>query len=78
MSEAAITNRSATIEIPRGSLVSDVARGRRPVLLNTLFPSRFPPAAAAAADANVCAVQRCWLYVATRAEWLGQQLEEGE
>jgi hypothetical protein len=45
---AIITARSAIIDIPRGSLASDVARGCRPVFLNTLFPSRFPPAAAAA------------------------------
>jgi hypothetical protein len=70
---AIITARSAIIDIPRGSLASDVARGCRPVFLNTLFPSRFPPAAAAAVAAHTHAFQYCCCCVAVLADWLGRE-----
>ena len=73
MALAIITARSAIIDIPRGSLASDVARGCRPVLLNTLFPSRFPPAAAAAAAAHTHAFHYCCFSVAALADWLGRE-----
>ena len=73
MALATITNRSAIIELPRSSLAGDVARGRRPVFLNTFLSSRFPPAAAAAAAAHTHAFQHCCFSVAALADWLGRQ-----
>ena len=73
MALATITDRSAIIELPRGSPLTLRVSLRRPVVLDTFLSSRFPSAAAAAAAAHTHAFHYCCFSVAALADWLGRE-----
>jgi hypothetical protein len=63
-------SRTATFEIPRSDRVTLRACVRHLVFLNTLFSTRFPPAASATAGAHVHVFQYCCCCVALLIQWL--------
>ena len=64
----ALSRRSGTLEIPRGSPVGFVARPGRPVFLNTFPLSTLRQPSAAAADVSVRCFQRCSFPLAALAD----------
>ena len=66
-------SRTATFEIPRSDRVTLRARVRHLVFLNTLFSTRFPPAASASSDAHTHVFQHSYCFAWLLAAWLGMQ-----